>query len=142
LAVSRTITDHPANLLFILATIFGIALVAVRSKLRARKRTAYATGVVVRLKMRGWNPRVPSPDIVFLDQAGVRREFSSSAGTSWDEWPVGSNVEVRYDPNDPANAELSSGELWGPALVMSIIFAAFVVIAGCLAVISGSDPYR
>jgi len=138
--MTEAIADH-LNLLFPLAMIFGIALAIVRGNIRARKRTAYAKGVVVRIRMRRMYTKVPLPDVAFLDQKGVRREFSPSVGASPNPWPVGSKVEVRYDPNNPANADLSTGEQFGPMLPLLIVFGMALAIWGCLALIGGSDPY-
>jgi len=50
-------------------------------------------------------------------------------------------VEVRYDPNNPANADLSTGEQFGPMLPLLIVFGMALAIWACLALIGGSDPY-
>jgi hypothetical protein len=48
----------------------------------------------------------PSPDIEFVDGQGNKHLCKSSYWTTWNQWPVGSQVDVTYDPNDPTNCEL------------------------------------
>ena len=128
------------SLIFALGAILAIVQI-IRNASRSRRRTAIANGVVLRHAMRGWNPRVPCPDVEFIDKNGIRHEFQSGNGASWDEWPVGSRVEVSYDPNDPSNAELSSGETRGLMLVMLVMVGAVAAIIACIALISASDTY-
>jgi hypothetical protein len=77
--------------------------------IRARRRTSRTTGTVVRVAMRRppltltWEP---SPDIEFVDDRGNKHLCKSGYGTSWNQWPVGSKVDVTYDPDDPTNCEL------------------------------------
>jgi len=101
---------------------------------RACKRTANTTGVVVRVKLRGWNPRVPCPDVEFLDHDGIRREFQSTSGASWNPWPVGRQVKVSYDPNDPVNAELAFSEISLELMVMLIFFGIFLAFIGLMVI--------
>jgi hypothetical protein len=115
----------------------------VRGKIaRSRKRTANTTGQVVRVKLRGSSVVVPSPDIAFFDRGGVRHEFKSSVGFSRNPWPVGSQVKVRYDPDDPANAALASSEISLPLVEMLVIVGMMLAIVGTFAVINalGSPP--
>ena len=112
---------------------------AIRRIVRARRRTARTAGRVVRVTMRRTWPNTPSPDVQFLDSVGDRREFSSSAGTSWDQWPVGAQVDVSFDPKDPSNAELSSAELLGSALVMLIVLGGIAAIVATLVLINVFD---
>src|SRR5258708_18008090 len=75
--------------------------------IRARRRTSRTTGTVVRVEMRGppftrgppfiWEP---SPDIEFVDGQGNKHLCKSSYWTTWNQWPVGSQVDVTYDPHD------------------------------------------
>jgi hypothetical protein len=122
------------------AVIFGIAQMF-RGATRSRKRTSSTTGTVVRVKMRGLNVVVPSPDVEFFDRDGIRREFKSSYGASWNPWPVGSEVKVNYDPYDPANAELASSELGTPMIVMFVVTGMILAVVGTLVVINALDRF-
>ncbi len=104
----------------------------IRRIVRARRRTERATGRVVRVAAQGAWRTMSSPVVEFLDKAGVRREFSSSAGTSWDHWAGRTRVDVSYDPKDPSNAELAPSELWEATLVGFILLAVVVAVVGTL----------
>src|SRR6266853_1530166 len=75
--------------------------------IQARRRTSRTTGTVVRVEIRGspftWGPPFiwePSPDIEFVDGQGNKHLCKSSYWTTWNQWPVGSQVDVTYDPHD------------------------------------------
>jgi len=102
--------------------LFGLVKV-IRLIVQSRRRTSRTTGTVVRVTMRGANVIVPSPDVEFVDSHGVEHSFKSTFGTSWNQWPVGSRVEVTYDPKDPANCELALSNLGG-------FFIAILAVAG------------
>lgn len=46
---------------------------------------------------------------------GRQHEFVSAYGNSWSRPAIGSSVEVRYDPHDPANADVDRNQ--NPALM-------------------------
>src|SRR5467141_1641902 len=75
--------------------------------IQARRRTSRTTGTVVRVEIRGspftWGPPFiwePSPDIEFVDGQGNKHLCKSSYWTTWNQWPVGSQVDVTCDPHD------------------------------------------
>jgi hypothetical protein len=93
-----------------------------------KKRTATATGKVlsVRFGKLHWGTNVPKPEIEFFDAHGQRFEFHASSGASWNPWPVGSNVEVFYDPNDPDNADIEPTQgMYAGIVIVLVIFALF-----------------
>lgn len=104
---------------FILGVTFGIGHLA-WTIIRARKRTENAIGMVVNVSW-GWGSEFPRPHVEFVDRDGIRREFRSKAGATWDPWPDGTQVEVSYDPNDPADAELALSEMWHILVIMFIV---------------------
>ena len=75
----------------------------------SRKRTATAQGKVLRVRFGRMHlgTNVRRPEIEFFDSRGQRHEFHSRQGGSPNPWPVGSTVEVFYDPDDPSNAEIA-----------------------------------
>ena len=89
----------------------------IRERKRAKKRTATASGTVLRTSVGKlqWGVNVPKPHVEFADAHGKTFEFHSRVGASWNPWPVGSRVVVGYDPDDPTNAELQDiwGAIWG-----------------------------
>jgi Protein of unknown function (DUF3592) len=95
------------NLLIPALALGSLAIALFWGYWRSRKRTATAQGTVLRVKF-GWNQRVnvPRPIVEFEDLHGQRFEFESGNGASWNPWPEGSSVRVRYDPADPTNAEI------------------------------------
>src|SRR5262252_5979921 len=95
-----------------LVACLAIALVAFgiyRTIIRARRRKLRAKGTVVRVA-RGGGVDAPYPFVEFFDRDGARHVFESSHKGRNNAWPVGSRVEVSYDPDDPENAELSVAE--------------------------------
>jgi hypothetical protein len=82
--------------------------------------------------MRGGRVVVPSPDIEFFDHQGIKHLFESTCGTSWSQWPVGSEVDVEYDPNDPANCELSLSRT--TLVMLAIPFGVFTIVGGSFAI--------
>jgi Protein of unknown function (DUF3592) len=107
--------------------LFGLVKV-IRLIVQSRRRTSRTTGTVVRVVTRGASVIVPSPDVEFVDSHGIEHLFKSTFGTSWNQWPVGSRVEVTYDPQDPENCELALSNLGGVVVVIlavaGITFAA------------------
>jgi Protein of unknown function (DUF3592) len=110
-----------------IAFLFGLVNV-IRLMFQSRKRTSRTTGTVVRVVMRGGNVIVPSPDVEFVDSHGIKHLFKSTFGTSWNQWPIGSRVEVTYDPQDPANCELALSNLRG-GVVAVLAVAGIVLVA-------------
>jgi len=84
------------------------AFVSFRQYQAFKRRTATAQGKVLRVRFGRLHlgTNVPKPEIEFVDSHGRRVEFHSSNGASWNPWPVGSTVQVFYDPEDPTNAEI------------------------------------
>ena|SRR5215470_17771436 len=78
----------------------------IRGIIRARRRTSRAAGTVVRVAIRGSSVIAPSPDVEFVDGQGNKHLFKSGYSTSWNQWPVGSQVNVAYDPHDLTNCEI------------------------------------
>ena len=103
----------------------------VREYKRAQKRTATATGLVlcVRLGKLHWGANVPTPEVEFKDSRGQKFVFHSSSGASWNPWPAGSSVDVFYDPNDPANAELLSARTVNTVLASSGVAYCCIIAA-------------
>ena len=91
-------------------------------------RTTSATGIVrdVRLGKLHWGTNVPKPVVEFIDGNGQTHEFHSSMGASWNPWPVGSRVEVFYNPEDPKNAEIQAtrGMIVFGIVVFTVVFGA------------------
>jgi hypothetical protein len=128
-----------ATLIFGGALFLGILYATIGIK-RIRRRTSQANGVVLRHNMRGWNPRVPCPVIDFVDRNGVRHEFQSTCGASWDEWPVGSQVRISYDPDDPTNAELAFSELATLIIIMFAVVGGFLAFAVTIVMMTHGSP--
>jgi hypothetical protein len=118
-----------------------VVFTKVRAAVRARRRTAAARGTVVRVVSRGWNVVVPCPDVEFFDRDGGRHVFESTFGRSGNPWPVGSQVEVCYDPRDPENAELSSAEAFGMMIPFLVALGAILTIILTLYLINASHSY-
>jgi hypothetical protein len=72
------------------------------------------------------------PVVRFTTAEGRTVEFSSSSGSSSPP-DVGDRVEVRYDPDDPQDAELSGFfDLWGWTIALGglgILFSAFALFS-------------
>jgi hypothetical protein len=69
--------------------VFWFGLVkTIRLTVRGRRRTSRSKGIVVHVAMRGRNVVVPSPDVEFVDDHGIKRLLKSTFGTSWNQWSV------------------------------------------------------
>ena len=112
-----------------IAFLFGLVNV-IRLMFQSRKRTSRTTGTVVRVVMRGGSVIVPSPDVEFVDCHGIKHLFKSTFGTSWNQWPVGSRVEVTYDPHDPTSCELALSNLRGGVVVVLAVAGIVFVVVG------------
>jgi len=98
--------------------------------IQAQRRTSRTTGTVVRVAMRrlpltlNWQP---SPDIEFVDGQGNKHLCKSGYSTSWNQWPVGSQVEVTYDPHDPTNCELVMPRVM--VMMLVLVGSSFALLA-------------
>src|SRR5215471_8940707 len=100
---------HDIKNLFIPVLFLGFLTIPLcREYLRSRRRSATAQGKVLRVRFGRLHlgVNVPRPEIEFVDSRGQRVEFHSRNGASSNPWPAGSIVRVRYDPEDPTNAEI------------------------------------
>jgi|SRR5262252_7546480 len=95
----------------------------IKGIVRARRRTSKTTGIVVRVVMRGFRVIAPSPDVEFVDGKGAKHLFKSGYSTSWNQWPVGSQVNVGYDPHDITNCEIEA-----PRFIIVIFWIVFVLL--------------
>lgn len=108
--------------MFLLGSLFAIligggclvgAIRAFLAQRRKRERaSAEASGVVLSLEKRVFNPGsggVFCPVVEFATATGEVHRFEASHGTMPASHAVGQTVQVRYDPQAPAEAELASG---------------------------------
>jgi len=98
--------------------LIGVALLAWGSYLLVKEivavtRSTSAEGEVVQLIESGSvDDRIYTPVIEFEDQSGEKHQFRSGTGTSSSfKWPVGKEVEVLYNPDNPSEARIK-GALW------------------------------
>jgi len=99
----------------------------IRGIIRARRRTSRAAGTVVRVAIRGSSVIAPSPDVEFVDGQGNKHLCKSGYSTSWNQWPVGSQVEVTYDPHDPTNCELVMPRVM--VMMLVLVGSSFALLA-------------
>jgi hypothetical protein len=80
------------------------------------------------------------PVIKFDDPSGTVRQFKSKVSTpSQFEWRVGEEVEVLFDPANPARARLKGGDLWRGA-IYALIFGGGVMFMGIYHFRRRKDP--
>jgi hypothetical protein len=104
--------------------IFSVVSV-IQRMIRWRRRTATAVGTLLR-----WGVFLPRPDVAFIDQHGARHLFKSASSRPFSQWPVGTQLTVKYDPDDAINAELARPNYGLPTLVtLVVVRAAFIVAA-------------
>lgn len=131
--------------------VFGLALLAspfeTVSYLRARQnRSGMVEGTVIdherhRSGMHAGDVTQRGPGTfharIAYEVDGVRYECVSSVGVSWIMHPVGLVVDVVYDPDNPADADIRTGE--GVALLeRAVVFGLPMIGLVCL----GAFAYR
>lgn len=113
-------------------TMGGLLLLASRMRLRWAGATAHGriVGHVARMKSHVGEKPSFMPVVEFV--AGqTTREFQSRSGGSAARWPVGREVQVRYDPARPDRAEIAEGlYLWmAPTGVLALAAGALLAAA-------------
>jgi hypothetical protein len=104
----------------------------IRGIIQARKRTSRTTGIVVRVPTR-WSSGVLvfSPDVEFIDGQGNKHLCKYGYGLSWNEWPIGSQLDVVYDPHDPTNSAIALSRafivMWAILIILFLAFGFFQV---------------
>jgi hypothetical protein len=105
---------------FLLSSVYVIWYL-IGARRRARRRTSRTTGTVVRLTREfSAGMSLLHPHIEFVDGQGIKHLFKPSVGTSWEHWPVGSQVDVTYDPHDPTNCEHAVSPIM--VAIMAVMF--------------------
>lgn len=69
------------------------------------------------------------PVIEFVTERGVRRRFRGATGANVPEFEIGTHLPVRYDPGNPAAAQIATfSQFWLGPLALSIF--GFLFLAG------------
>jgi hypothetical protein len=100
----------------------GFLVSALRIYARRRKFLASAepaVGTVTEVRIRGVGRNAESiPSFEFRTADGAVRRAESLMGSGFQGFEVGETIPVKYDPADPAKAEVDSfAVLWGLALL-------------------------
>jgi hypothetical protein len=103
-------------------------------------RSEVATGTVVALVERAGDEETAyAPKVSFRTAAGNTVTFESDLAGSESAYKAGDTVEVRYQRDQPQNAELASfWALWGPAMLFGALGLMCLGIG--LGILSGLIP--
>jgi hypothetical protein len=119
----------------------GFAVTAVQVYLRrrrflARARPARATVVDVTIRGMGRNA-MSFPVFSFRTEGGEEQRAESLMGSGFQAFRIGETVPVRYDPTNPALADVDTfAVMWGLVLLRSG-FALLFMIMACMGLILG-----
>ena len=109
---------------------------------RARKRflatSEPAAGIVIEARVRGVGRNAESvPFFEFRTASGEIRRAESLMGSGFQGFQAGQTIPVRYDPSDPARAEVDTfAVLWGLTLLRAG-YALLFVLMGSIALVLG-----
>jgi Protein of unknown function (DUF3592) len=97
-----------------------------------------AAGTVIEARVRGVGRNAESvPFFEFRTASGEVRRAESLMGSGFQGFEVGQAIPVRYDPADPARAEVDTfAVLWGLTLLRAG-YALLFVLMGTLALVFG-----
>jgi hypothetical protein len=105
-----------------------------RKRFLAAAQRAVGTVVDVRVSGVGRN-RVSFPVFEFRTPEGTVRRSESLMGSGFGGFKVGETVAVRYDPSDPARAEVDTfAVLWG-LTILRAGFAFIFLLMGTIAIV-------
>jgi hypothetical protein len=113
----------------------GFAMTAVRIYLRRRRflaRAMPALGKVVDVKIRGTGRNAMSfPVFAFRTEGGEDQRAESQMGSGFQAFRIGETVAVRYDPTNPAIADVDTfAVMWGLVLLRAGFALLFMIMAG------------
>jgi hypothetical protein len=113
----------------------GFAMTAVRIYLRRRRfldRAKPALGRVVDVTIRGVGRNALSfPILAFRTESGEDQRAESQMGSGFRAFRIGETVPVRYDPTNPAIAEVDTfAVMWGLLLLRTGFALLFLIMAG------------
>ncbi|MFH0976926.1 MAG: DUF3592 domain-containing protein [Spirochaetota bacterium] len=102
------------------------------------KNSIPATGTVVDFHIhRGKTFTTYAPIVSFKTTDGKSIKFRSQIGGNSDDYAIGQQVTVLYDPVDPKNAEINSvSQLWFPVIILYVIGLITMAISGGIIYIS------
>jgi hypothetical protein len=112
-------------------------LVRVRGAgLSYRMATSFSAQIVYRYEVHG---------VTYENDRVAFGQVVGASGTGWaekqvDRYPVGSQITVYYDPNDPANSVLKRGFSWSVAILWMVIIVLLLVLGAIVVMILSSPP--
>jgi hypothetical protein len=121
----------------------ALSLLAIRHLLQRRvflRNADVTTGVIVALgERRDEDETSYFPKVRFRTAAGREVTFESGAGSGQESWRIGNSIKVRYQRDQPENAEVGSfAALWGLPLLFAVLGIAFLFVG--IAVLEGWIP--
>ena len=118
----------------------GASLHHVLRSVQFTRRGVHQVGVVVRLETTGvaeGGARIQAPVIAFVDERGVRREFTSNISSARPKLAAGESVPVAHLPGRPETARMHTTRHTVHVLAITSVAAVVFLGAGLYSVLSG-----